>query len=288
MRKTSLLIVALVASLALLALTGSAAAQGLGTSVSVEAGAQSTAGDNVTIDSVEIDQDGWVAVYEEDVGGEPDLGAPAGSAEVDEGTNTEVEVDTDLEESGFYYAVLHYDEPSQGELNDPVEVNGTDVQDFFFVAVGTRDVHQSYAEAKQNRRSLSNRLDELRERVDELQRRNERSSNESVQSDIDRLNSDIDAVEQDIQELDSTISETESLLQELEEAEQQAEEAESEQESGGDGDGDSGEGTDNETDDGSDEDGEGANGGGEGLPGFTAVAALVAALTVALLAKRNG
>lgn len=274
MRKTSILIVVLVATFALL--TGSAAAQGLD-SVSVNAEAQATAGDNVTIDSVEIDQDGWVGVYEEDVGEEPDLGALAGSAELDEGTNTDIEVETDLEDGGFYYAVPHYEEPSRGELNEPVEVNGTDVQDFFFVAVGTRDVYQSYAEANQNRRALRGRLSDLRERVDELERRNERSNNESIQGDIDRLNSNIDSVEQDIQTLDDTISETETLLQQLEEAEQQAEEAEGEDETDG------GEGADNETDN---ETGE-EDGGVEGLPGFTAVAALVAALTVALLAKRN-
>lgn len=275
MRKTSILIVVLVATFALL--TGSAAAQG-SDSVSVNAQAQATAGDNVTIDTVEMDQDGWVGVYEEDVGEEPDLGALAGSAELDEGINTDIEVETDLEDSGFYYAVPHYDEPSVGELNEPVEVNGTDVQDFFFVAVGTRDVYQSYAEANQNRRALRGRLSDLRERVDELERRNERSDNESIQSDIDRLNSNIDSVEQDIQTLDETIAETEDLLQELEEAEQQAEEAESENETDG-------EGADNETDDETGEDE--TDGGVEGLPGFTAVAALVAALTVALLAKRK-
>lgn len=276
MRKSSILIVVLVATFALL--TGSAAAQGLD-SVSVNAEAQATAGDNVTIDSVEMDQDGWVGVYEEDVGGEPDLGALVGSAELDEGTNTDIEVETDLEESGFYYAVPHYEEPSIGELNDPVEVNGTDVQDFFFVAVGTRDVYQSYAEANQNRRALQGRLSDLRERVDELERRNERSNNESIQSEIDSLNSNIDEVEQDIEDLDNTIAETESLLQQLEEAEQQVEEAESENETDG------GEGVDNGTDDETGE--EETDGGSEGLPGFTAVAALVAALTVALLAKRN-
>jgi PGF-CTERM protein len=276
MRKSSVLIVVLVATFA--SLTGSAAAQGLDP-VSVNAESQATAGDNVTVETVEMDQDGWVGVYEEDVGEEPDLGALVGSAEVDEGINTDIEVETDLQDGGFYYAVPHYEEPSPGELNEPVEVNGTDVQDFFFVAVGTRDVYRSYAGAKQQRRSFQNTLEDLRERVDELERRNERSNNESIQGEIDRLNGEIDSIEQDIQELDETIAETETLLQQLEEAEQQVEEAEGENETDG------GEGADNGTDDETGE--EATDGGSEGLPGFTAVAALVAALTVALLAKRN-
>lgn len=278
MRKTSILIAAVVASIVLI--SGPVAAQGLG-SVSVDAGPQATTGDNVTVDSVEIDQDGWVAVYEEARGG-PDLNALVGSAEVSQGTSTNIEVDTDIQEDGFYYAVLHHDESPMGELNpqtDPiVEVNGTQVQDFFFVAVGTRDVHQQYAVANQNRRELRNRLDDLREQVDDLERRSQRSGNASVQSDIERLRSEIDTTEQRIQELESTISETERLLRQLEEAERRAEEARQNNQTDGN------ETADNETDDETD----GNDGGSEGLPGFTALAALVAVLTAALLVRRNG
>jgi PGF-CTERM protein len=277
MRKTRILIAAVAASLLFLA--APAAAQ----DVSVNAEAQATTGENVTIESVEIDDDGWVAVYSESVDGGPNFDGLVGSAEVEDGENDDVVVETpDLEENGFYYAVLHYEEESAGEFNYPedseVTVNDSAVQDDFFVAVGTQDILESYAEANQNRRALRDRIDNLETQIDDL----EESANamngtdqevEDIEDQIDSLRDELESTRDDLDNVDSTIEETESLLEQAEnqstdDTETGSEDGGSESENG------------NESDDGEDEQ-------PEGLPGFTAVAALVAALTAAVVLTRR-
>lgn len=277
MRK-KILLAALAASLLLVA--APAAAQ----DVSVNAEPQATAGDNVTVDSLEIDQDGWVAVYSESVEGGPNFDDLKGAAEVDDGEHEDVLVETEgLDENAFYYAVLHYENETSGELNYPEDTevthNGSTVQDDFFVAVGTQDVLDSYARANQQRRTLQNRIDSLQDQIDELERRSDRTDNEDLQDQIETLRDELESTRDSLQNIDGTIQETESLLEQMEENATDTD--------GGEGDGsDGGNGSDTDGQDGNGSDGDGSEE-PQGLPGFTAVAALVAALTAAVLLNRR-
>jgi peptidoglycan hydrolase CwlO-like protein len=271
--RRKILVAALAASLFLVA--APAAAQ----DSSVNAEPQATVGDNVTVESVEIDADGWVAVYEESVDGGPNFDGLVGSAEVEEGEHDDVVVETDgLDENGFYYAVLHYEEESAGEFNYPgdteVTYNDSTVQDDFYVAVGTQDVLGSYAEANQQRRDLRDRVDSLQEQLDELERRSERASgtDSDLQDQIDTVSDELESTRDNLESIDSTIQETENLL------EQMSNQSETDG-SGDDGGTDEGNGTDGNESDGADEP--------QGLPGFTALAALVAGLTAAVFLNRQ-
>lgn len=278
MRK-KILTAALVASLFLVA--APVAAQ----DVSVDAEPQATAGDNVTIDSVEIDDDGWVAVYSESVDDGPNFDDLKGAAEVEDGDHDDVVVETDgLDENAFYYAVLHYEEEESGEFNYPedaeVTYNDSTVQDDFFVAVGTRDVLQSYAEANQQRRSLREQADLLEQQLDDLQDRSERANGTSddLQDQIDSVSDDLESTRDSLDDIDSTIQETEQLLQDLEE---------NQTDTGGSGDGTGG--ADGNETNGNESDGNTSEGSDEpqGLPGFTAVAAIVALTAAVFLNRRD-
>jgi peptidoglycan hydrolase CwlO-like protein len=249
---------------------------------SVNAEPQATAGDNVTVESVEIDDDGWVAVYPESVDGGPDFDDLKGAAEVEQGGNDDILIETDgLEQNDFYYAVLHYEEEGAGEFSYPedteVTYNDSTVQDDFYVAVGTQDVLGSYAEANQQRRDFRNRIDSLQDRLDELERRSERASgaDSDLQDQIDTVSDELESTQDSLDSIDSTIQETESLLEEV---------SNQSETDGSDGDGnggaDEGNGTGNNTsDDGAEEP--------QGLPGFTALGALVAGLTAAVFLNRR-
>lgn len=271
-----ILLAALAASLFLVA--APAAAQ----DVSVNAEPQATDGDSVTIDSVEIDADGWVAVYSESVDEGPNFDDLKGTAEVDDGEHDDVVVETEgLDENAFYYAVLHYEEDESGEFNYPgdseVTQNDSTVQDDFFVAVGTRDIHQSYAEANQQRRSLREQADTLDQQLSDLEDQAETSGTEDeVQDQIDTVRDNLESTRDSIDQIDSTIQDTEDLLQEIDENGTDS--------TGGDGD---------TGDDGNASDGNGSETDGDtqeepqGLPGFTAVTALVAGLTAAVFLGRR-
>ncbi len=274
-----------VASVALVLSAGAAAAQ----DVSVSADAQATEGDSVLIDTVEIDEDGWVAVYEESVLEEPDFDSLVGVEAVDEGTHTNIDVETEIEEHGFYYAVLHYDESAATEFDypdDPVvtDDDGNDVQDFFFVSVETEELAAgaeqfedvdirsfllNYAETNQQKREIEHRLSNLRDSVDELEDRED----EDVEDELQNLRDEIDAEEEFLEELEVTLADREELLRQIEEM--GAEEV--------DDDDDADDDADEETDDDEEDDDTEP----EGLPGFTAVAALVALLTGGALLRRN-
>ena len=274
--RRKILVAALAASLLFVA--APAAAQ----EVSVNAEPQATAGDNVTVDSLEIDADGWVAVYSESVDEGPNFDDLKGATEVEDGEHDDVVVETDgLEENAFYYAVLHYEEEDSGEFNYPgdseVTYNDSTVQDDFFVAVGTRDIHQSYAEAKQQQSNLREQATVLEGQLEDLQDRSDRAggTDEDLQDQIETVSEDLESTRDSLDDLDGTIQETEQLLQELEQ---------NGTETGGSGngndDGSEGNETDgNASDDGSDEP--------QGLPGFTALGALVAALTAAVFLNRR-
>ncbi|MFP4174832.1 MAG: hypothetical protein ACLFSW_03530 [Halobacteriales archaeon] len=272
MRK-KILLAAIAVSLFLVA--APAAAQ----DVSVTAEPQATTGENVTIDSAEIDDDGWVAVYSESVDEGPNFDELKGAAEVEDGENDDIVVETEgLDENGFYYAVLHYEEEEAGEFNYPedseVTYNDSTVQDDFYVAVGTEDVLQSYAEANQQRRDLRERIDSLEDQLEELEERSEdtNGTDEDLEDQIDSVREELETTRDSFDEIDSTIQETESLLEETSNG--------SDTDGGDEGDTDDGNDTDgNTSDDGTDEP--------QGLPGFTAVAALVAGLTAAVFLGRR-
>ena len=285
MRKTRILLVALAASLVLLA--GSAVAQ----DASINTEAQTIEeGGTVTIDSLEIDEDGWVAVYEESVTGGPDFDSLVGVTEVESGSESDLEIETEIEEDGFYYAVLHYDESASSEFDYPddpvVGLNGSEVQDYMFVVVGTGEEYQAYADANQQRRDLQEQLTDLQDQVDDFERRGE----DEYEDEIQNLRDEIQNIQDDIEDLDGIIQDREELLQQLEEAEEQAEGDGSdggETDGEGDGNGTEGDGTDgNGTENGTDGEGTGTEE-PEGLPGFTVVAALVALLTGGALLRRD-
>jgi len=274
MRKTVFL-VAIVAGIMMF--VAPAAAQN---SVSVEA--QSTDGESVIIDSVEIEDGGWVAVYEETSTG--NTGELLGAESLGAGDHTRARVNVSgLEENGFLIAALHNDEvpgefDPQGDPMVEVENGSGNVQDTFFVAIGDRDIHLTYADAKQQRREFQNQLDDLRSRLDDLE-----DEEGNFTDEINRIRNDIDELEQDISSLDQQIAETEDLLQQLEENDT------------GDGTGDGGDSdgdgstneTDGNSDGGSNNETDDGNAGGEGLPGFTVVGALVALLTGGALTRRR-
>jgi PGF-CTERM protein len=275
--RRKILVATLAASLLLVA--APAAAQ----DVSVNAEPQATSGDNVTIDSVEMDDDGWVAVYSESVDEGPNFDDLKGAAEVEDGEQDDIVVETDgLDENGFYYAVLHYEEEDSGEFNYPgdseVTYNDSTVQDDFYVAVGTQAGLQGYAEANQQRRNLQEQIDDLEDQRDELERRLDRmnGTDENLEDQLENVRDELDITQEDLEDIDATIAETEDLLGQLSNASDDGTGSD-----GGDADGNTSDGDDgNASDDGSDEP--------QGLPGFTAVAALFAALTAgALLARRD-
>jgi len=268
MRKSKILLVALVASVVLLAAPAAA-------DVSISVDSQVTEGDNVTVDSVEIDEEGWVAVYPESVDGGPDYDDPLGAAQLIEGSNPGVVVDVEgLDDHGFYHAVLHYDESDEEEFDypdDPVVTDEDDneVRDDFFVAVGTHEILDSYASANDQKRALENQIADLRDEIDELE-----DDEDEYADEIADLEAEIDSLEDDLEDIQDTISETEDLLAQLDDDEvadvddddEEADEA------------------DDEDDDEEDDDDEEEP---EGLPGFTAVAALVASFVAALFLLRR-
>ncbi len=267
MRKSRILLVALAASVLLLAAPAAA-------DVSISVDSQASEGDNVTVDSIEIDDDGWVAVYPESIDGGPDYDDPLGAAQLIEGSNPGVVVDVEgLEDHGFYHAVLHYDESDAEEFDypdDPVVTDEDDneVRDDFFVAVGTHEILEDYASANDQKRSLENQIADLRDELDELE-----DDEDEYEDEIADLEAEIDSLEDDLDEIQATISDTEDLLAQLDDDEV----------ADVDDDDDEADDEDDEADDDDDEDDDEA----EGLPGFTAVAALVASLVAALVLVRR-
>lgn len=273
MRKKIVLIAVVAGMLMLIA---PAAAQN-----SVDGQQQVTEGDEVVIDSLEIDEGGWVAVYGESASG--NLGTLYGAESVSEGSHSRVGVNTSgLDESGFVVAALHYDEVP-GEFDpdgDPlVEENGTAIQDTFFVAVRNENIdvegspYIAYADAKQQRRDYQNQIEDLQSRLDDLE-----DEEGNFTDEINNIQDDISSLEEDADELDDQISETEDLLQQIEQNQPDSdddstEDGGNETDSGG-----------NETDEGSED---GSDDGGEGLPGFTVVGTVLALLTGGAIIRRS-
>ena len=309
MRK-GILVFTLAMTVALVFAAGTAAAQN-GT---VSAEAQTTEGDSVVIDSIEMDEDGAVAVYDEDsISEEP--GSLLGYTEVSEGTSSgvEVELDESIEEHGFLHAVLYTAEPPEDYNEDDAslvtEESGEVASDYFFVAVVSEDLRagaealddystddlnsdlESYAQINQQRRENSERISDLELQIDDFERR----GGDEYEDEIENLRDEISNIESENEDIESRISDFESTLSDLESIGAES----------GDGTGDGtstdGNGAEDGTEDGNvSEDGTDGNGtedgdGGteadseepEGLPGFTVVAALVAVLTGGALLRRG-
>lgn len=292
MRKR-ILVFALAVTVALVFALGTAAAQN-GT---VSAEAQTTEGDSVVIDSIEMEEDGAVAVYDEDSISE-DPGSLLGYTEVSEGTSSDVEVDLDesVEEHGFLHAVLYTAEPpseyDEDEGSLVTEENGEVARDYFFVAVVSEDLLagaealedydtddlnndlESYARVNQQRRENAERISDFESQIDEFESR----GGDDYDDEIQNLRDEISNIESENEDIESRISNFESTLSDLESIGSEM-----------------GDSTGNETDtDGEDgnvsedgtEDG-GTDDESEGLPGFTVFAALVALLTGGALLRRN-
>ena len=305
MRKR-ILVVALVATVALVSVAGTAVAQN-GT---VSAEAQTTEGDTVVIEDVEMEEDGAVAVYDEDgIGEEPN--SLLGFTEVDEGTSSDVEVELDesMEEHGFLHAVLYTETPPSDydEDDDALVTNeeGEVARDYFYVAVASEDLLSaaeqlesgreglmddldSYAQINQQRRENAETVSELQNQIDDLEDR----GGEDYEDDIEDLQDQISDIEGENEDIQDQISSFESTLSDLEEIDTASGDGTDDgtETDGGDGTEDGGE-DGNETDGGEGGDGEGGDGaedgGGEGLPGFTVVGALVALLSGGALLRRN-
>jgi len=242
---------------------------------SVDGQPQATEGDEVVINTLEIDEGGWVAVYEETETG--NLGTLYGAESVSEGSHSRVAVNTSgLDEHGFVIAALHYDEVP-GEFDpdgDPlVQQDDDTVQDTFFVAVRDQDIevdgspYINYADAKQQRRDFQNQIDDLQSQLDSLQ-----DEEGDFEDEINQIQDDISTLEDNTQTLDDRISETEDLLQQLEQTQPDTDDQ------------DSTEGGGNETDEGSED---GSDNSGEGLPGFTVVGTLIALLAGGAVKRRG-
>jgi len=303
MRKR-ILVFALAVTVALVFVAGTAAAQN-GT---VSAEAQTTEGDSVVIDSVDIDDDGAVAVYDEDSISE-DPGSLLGFSEVSEVTSSgvEVELDEPVEEHGFLHAVLYTAEPPSDYNEDDAslvtEESDEVASDYFFVAVVSEDLTagaealedydaddldsdlESYAQIRQQRRENAERISDLEIQIDKFERR----GGDEYEDEIQNLRDEISNIESENEDIDSRISDFESTLSDLESIG-----ADSGNGTGtGDGTDTDGNGDGNVSEDGDGNVSDDSTGDGgtddepEGLPGFTAVGALVAVLTAALLARRN-
>lgn len=264
MRKATLLLVA--ATLAI-GLAGVAAAD---VEPHVEANPQVTDDANVTVAEANIDGDGYLVIHEDPEGENYTSDTVLGVTDLEEGEHEDVtvELDEELEERQLLWAVLYFaddefefDDASVLEIQDD-DGEWHDVEDDFYVVVGDPDhervgeSYQTLAENLQQRSDFQRQLDGLRSRLDEL----EDSDDPDVEDEKEDVRSEIDEIETSLEGLDSQIENTTRLIDEILEAEQ--------------------DGDDDEEDDGEDDE-------DQGLPGFTAVAAMLSLIAVALYARRH-
>lgn len=272
MRKTAILLAVLALSLAL---TGVAAAQDSSVEPDVEAEPQVTLGDNVTVDTADIDGDGYLVIHEDPDGENYTEDTVLGVTELEEGEHDDVvvELDEQLEERQLLHAVLYF-AGDEFEFDDASKVEREtadgfeDVEDDFYVVVGDPDhetlgdTYQSLAENLQQRHDFQQQVSELQDKVEEL----EESDDPDVEQSKEDLQDEIDTLESDIDDLDGQINNTTTLINDILEAEQELENR-----SGGNGGGNGG----------------GDGGGAEGLPGFTGFVAMLSLVAFAFLARRE-
>jgi PGF-CTERM protein len=104
---------------AVLVVTAPVAAQS--DAVGLEADSQPTNAENVTIKSVSIDDDGWIVIHPEGDQYSPDANQIYGTTYVEAGShqNVTVNLSSTLLINQSLYAMLHYDDPADGEFTFP-------------------------------------------------------------------------------------------------------------------------------------------------------------------------
>jgi hypothetical protein len=82
---------------------------------------QTTDGSQVIVAAVAIDGPGWLVIHPEADDGGPNAGAVLGRRQLSPGTDTDVTIDLDSPASTHrtLYAMLHYDDPADGEFTFP-------------------------------------------------------------------------------------------------------------------------------------------------------------------------
>jgi plastocyanin len=82
---------------------------------------QETDGTTVTVPSAAIDGEGWLVVHPETDGGGPNGKVTLATKQLQPGSYSDVtlELDESLSESQTVYAMLHYDDPADGEFTFP-------------------------------------------------------------------------------------------------------------------------------------------------------------------------
>jgi plastocyanin len=106
---------------------------------------QRTDGTSVTVREAAINRAGWVAIYPDDGNGRPDLAEPLGRRWVPPGRSLAFSVPLDrvMDRGLDLHAVLHYDDPVDGEFapgggdDQPVTNNNIPISDSFATVVAT-------------------------------------------------------------------------------------------------------------------------------------------------------
>lgn len=157
---------------------------------SITVNPQGTDGQTIEIQEATIDEQGWIVIHPEGDPGEPDASRVLGTRMIEDGehNNVDVELANELLQNQSLYAMLHYDDPQDGNFtflssgDPPVTVNNsTVVQDFYVVTI-PGSAGNRLAEAEQQRIEEQRRADELEE-----ERQQEQQEQEELRNEIDRL-----------------------------------------------------------------------------------------------------
>ncbi|MDY6779916.1 MAG: PGF-CTERM sorting domain-containing protein [Halobacteria archaeon] len=255
-----------------------------GTSPSITVNAQATQGGEVVVETANIDRAGWVVIHpdigtREDIVGDVNPSQILGKTYITAGTNTDVTVNLsqNLVQNQSLYAMLHYDDPADQRFtfalnrsqDPPVKSGNETVVKHFFVAIGQGSAIQKYAEAKQkaieettqNQQKIRNLEEQLRQSRDLLLQIDQKS--QEVKNLIQDINSTLSGT--------PSVSELQSLAQRVSQVSKNLDTSQG----GGNNAGDTG-GTNNTS-----------SSDGKESPGFTAVVALLAVLSVAVIAYRR-
>lgn len=158
---------------------------------SITVNPQGTDGDTVEVQDATIDEDGWVVIHPEGSrSGEFDAGTVLGATfiEAGENGNVDVQLDNELTENQSLYAMLHYDDPADGDFtflssgDPPVQVNNSTVVQDFYVVTLQGSAGNQLAQAEQERIEEERRSEELEE-----QKQEEQEEQEELEEEIDEL-----------------------------------------------------------------------------------------------------
>lgn len=115
-----------------------------GPTPSLEVSAQ-RGGSNVTIESASINRSGWLVIHPEGEGGGPEASVTLATKQLEAGEYTDIKLSLEpgIEQNATLYAMLHYDEPQDGQFSFPqqgdpgVQVDGNTVIKSFNVTTDT-------------------------------------------------------------------------------------------------------------------------------------------------------